>query len=167
MSLRADRGIGFVVLLKVFFGLILTFQVYFNFFWSVSVSIHKKVSLTCTWVHKKLCLCAADTIQNKSQSPYCLFRRGQKRHWDSDYASVSKSKSKQFIPPWQWATQNVAERECVVIFKEQFLRAWFWSEARSLADTNLHQSEWRYIALNKRSTWTGYCTDPLMEETLL
>lgn len=32
MSLRAGPGIGFLVLLKIFFGLILTFQVDFNFF---------------------------------------------------------------------------------------------------------------------------------------
>lgn len=32
MSLRADPGTGFLVLLKVFCGLILTFQVDFNLF---------------------------------------------------------------------------------------------------------------------------------------
>ena len=159
MLLRADLSIGFLVL-KVFFGLILTFQAGFNFFWSLSVSIHKRYRLTSLESTRSF-FCLQLMPCKKNHNLRAVFSERDKRDPEILIVRVClglKSNSS-FL---QWATQNVAERKCVVIFKEQFLRAWFWSETWSSADTNLHQSNWCYISLNK---W--YCTDPFAEETLL
>ena len=84
-----DLGVRFLVLPKVFFGLILTFHVHCNNFWSIFLSAYRRYSSLLTSVHKKLFVCAADTIQHKSQSPHWLFRKGQQSPQDSNQTALS------------------------------------------------------------------------------
>lgn len=77
--------------------------------------------------------CAADIIQNKSQSLYCLFWKRQKRPQDSDCASMPRSKIIQLPLAWQWVTRKAAGRKYMVIFNKQWLlvRGWILSWYKS------------------------------------